>query len=84
MFLLRDENCTLTPAEKRKLAAANGCFSQILLCSDPVERYSAENRERYAWVQRLFDRAEEIKTEADNGLSIGFRLYGKRYSIRIR
>ena len=84
VFLLRDENCTLTPAEKRKLAAANGCFSQILLCSDPVERYSAENRERYAWVQRLFDRAEEIKTEADNGLSIGFRLDGKHYSIRIR
>ena len=84
VFLLRDENCTLTPAEKQKLAAANGCFSQILLCSDPVERYSAENRERYAWVQQLFDRAEEIKTEADIGLSIGFKLDGKRYSIRIR
>ena len=39
MFLLREENCRLTPEEKDKLSTANALFGNILLCSDNPANY---------------------------------------------
>lgn len=82
VFLLREENCGLTPEEKEKLSTVNALFGRILLCSDNSDNYSPENRARYDEVQRLFLGEQDPKVWADRGLAVFFGPDGKQLKIR--
>ena len=76
VFLLREDNCKLTPEEKNRLSTANALFGSILLCSDNPARYSPETRAQYEQVQRLFTKARNPEVQADRGLKISCCLDG--------
>lgn len=52
VFFLRDENCRLTPDEKRYLAEMNARYGQVLLISDDPNAYTPEMEEEYRSVRR--------------------------------
>lgn len=52
VFFLRDENCCLTPAQKRCLAETNARYGQVLLISDDPGAYTPERKEQYRRVRR--------------------------------
>ena len=52
VFFLRDENCQLTPAQKRRLAETNARYGQVLLISDDPNAYTPEMKEQYRALRR--------------------------------
>ena len=55
VFFLREENCYLTPAQKKRLAETNARYGQVLLISDDPNAYSPERKERYRSVRREWE-----------------------------
>lgn len=47
VFFLRDENCQLTPEQKRRLAETNARYGQVLLISDDPNFYTPEMKAQY-------------------------------------
>ena len=47
VFFLRDENCQLTPEQKRRLAETNARYGQVLLISDDPSAYTPEMKAQY-------------------------------------
>ena len=84
VFLLREENCRLTPEEKDKLSTANALFGNILLCSDNPANYSPETMARFARVQRIFAQAEKAEVQADGGIQLTYWLDGQEEKQAIR
>ena len=52
VFFLRDENCSLSPAQKRFLAETNVRYGQVLLISDDPSAYTPEMKEQYRSLRR--------------------------------
>ena len=52
VFFLRDENCSLSPAQKRCLAETNARYGQVLLISDDPSAYTPEMKEQYRGLRR--------------------------------
>lgn len=84
VFLLREENCRLTPEEKDKLSTANALFGNILLCSDNPANYSPETMARFARVQRIFAQAEKAEVQTDGGIQLTYWLDGQEEKQAIR
>ena len=84
VFLLREENCQLTPEEKDKLSTANALFGNILLCSDNPATYSPETMAKFARVQRIFAQAEKAEVQADGGIQLTYWLDGQEEKQAIR
>ena len=55
MFFLRDENCRLTPEQKRRLAETNARYGQVLLISDNPNSYTPGMKEQYRRVRREWE-----------------------------
>jgi len=53
VFLLRDENIKLTPAQRETLATVNALFGGVLFTSDNVGAYDAEKRSFYERMEKL-------------------------------
>ena len=83
VFLLRAENCRLTPQEKEKLATVNALLGGILLTSDIPGTYPAQARAQYEDVKRLFWEAEDVRLETDNGQKLRYRLDGEAKELTI-
>lgn len=84
VFFLREENCKLTPQQKETLATVNALFSGILLTSDDPDRYTPEMRRRYAALRDLADHAENIRVNADNGITVQYTLHDWEYTLRVK
>ncbi len=82
VFFLRDENIKLTPEQKRTLAVVNALFGGLFLTSDNMGLYGAEAREFYKELLRIRN-AENVTVNADDGLSVGYELDGRQYSVKI-
>ncbi len=81
VFFLREENCKLTPQQKKQLATVNALFSGILLTSDMPSRYTPAMRQQYAALRDVADHAENIRVEADAGICIKYTLHGEKKQI---
>ena len=55
VFFLRDENCRLTPDQKRRLAETNARYGQVLLISDDPNSYTPGMKEQYRRVRREWE-----------------------------
>lgn len=55
VFFLRDENCQLTPEQKRRLSETNARYGQVLLISDNPSAYTPEMKEQYRRVRREWE-----------------------------
>lgn len=82
VFFLREDNIKLTPEQKRTLATVNALFGGLLLTSDNMGQYSREAEEFYKKLLHIRD-AENIRVNADSGLSVSYELDGKAETILI-
>ena len=83
VFFLRDDNIRLSPEQKKTLCEVNALFGGIVLCSDNMGQYSAGAKEEYARMQRLKN-AENVRVNADGGLSVDYTLDGKAEKLIIK
>ena len=74
VFLLRDENTSLTAAQKETLAVVNALYGSVLFGSDNLADYNEEKKEFFAELCRL-QKAGNVKTEV--------KTLGKRHLIEV-
>lgn len=63
VFFLRDENCRLTPEQKRCLAETNARYGQVLLISDDPSAYTPKMKEQYRSVRREWEGSFGIRPQ---------------------
>ena len=80
VFFLRDENIKLTPEQKDKLARVNALLGGVLLTSDNPAQYGPAAREQYRSLREM-DQAEEIRVDADQGLTVVYTQKGTQSRI---
>lgn len=82
VFFLREENIRLTQAQKSKLAQINALLGGVLLTSDDPSKYSGKAMKQYSTLLKLCS-TENVRVEADNGLSVIYSLNGKERRVDI-
>ena len=82
VFFLREENIKLTHEQKIKLAQVNALLGGVLLTSDDPSKYSPEAVKQYKDLLKLCN-AENIRVNADNGLSVSYTLNGKERRVEL-
>ncbi|MCM1165542.1 MAG: alpha-galactosidase [Lachnospiraceae bacterium] len=82
VFFLREDNIKLTPEQRDKLARVNALLGGVLLTSDDPSKYSPEALEKYSELLRLRS-AENVRVNADNGLTVTYVLDGGEHMIRL-
>ncbi len=60
VFILRDENVSLTAEEKQKLAIINGLFGSVLFTSDDASKYDDEKKTLYKKIVSLKGKATSV------------------------
>ena len=83
VFLLRDDNISLSPAQKEALITLNALFGSLLMTSDNIAAYDDKKRV-------LLDKALELKDGATvtsyqrnhDIITVGYVLNGKKETIR--
>ena len=83
VFFLRQDNIRLSPEQKETLASVNALVGGVFLTSDNPGKYGEQQRQQYARLLRLCG-AENVKVEADNGLSVSYTLDGQSGKVMIR
>ena len=84
VFLLRDENCRLTPEEKQQLGTVCALFGSVFLTSDDPSNYTAAMRREYKRLRRLRS-AENVRVEADGSpLTIRYSLDGEEQCVLLK
>mgnify|MGYP002625760965 CR=1 FL=1 len=83
VFFLREANCKLTPEEKEKLYTVNALLGGMLLTSDALNAYTDAQKAKFREVRRLMEEATDVAVEADNGVSVRYKLDGKEKTLRI-
>ncbi len=82
VFFLREENIKLTSEQKSKLARVNALMGGVLLTSDDPSRYSPDAVKQYGELLALRG-AENVRVDADNGLSVFYVLDGEEHRITL-
>ncbi|MDE6579626.1 MAG: alpha-galactosidase, partial [Ruminiclostridium sp.] len=82
VFFLREENIRLTAEEKTKLAKVNALFGGILLTSDDPSKYGRAAKEQYHELLEL-RKAENIRVNADNALTVDYVLDGVEHKVEL-
>ncbi len=82
VFFLRKDNIMLTPKQKADLARVNALMGGVLLTSDDPSKYSPEAVKKYRYLLAL-RKAENVRVDADNGLSVNYVLNGKVHRIEL-
>ena len=83
VFFLREANCKLTTEEKEKLYTVNALLGGMLLTSDALNNYTDAQKTKFREVRRLMEEATDVTVEADNGVSVCYKLNGKEKTLRI-
>ena len=60
VIFLREENCRLTPAQKKHLAQTNARYGQVLLISDDPNSYTPEMKSQYRSIRREWEAGNHI------------------------
>lgn len=68
VFLLRDENLSLSPARREALLTLNALFGRLLMTSDNIADYDFETRETLARALTLFRQAKVKEYDRDGDL----------------
>lgn len=82
VFFLREDNIKLTREQKHTLSVVNALFGGLLLTSDNMGQYRAEAKDFYRELLRLRN-AENIRINAENGLSVCYELDGKTETVTV-
>lgn len=82
VFFLREDNLKLTSAQKAKLARVNALLGGVLLTSDDPSKYSPDAMKQYRALLKLRS-AENIRVEADEGLSVVYTLNAREHRVDI-
>lgn len=71
VFILRDENVSLTAEEKEKLALINGLFGSVLFMSDDASKYDDKKKEFYHKIINLKGKATSVSLK-NNVVSVKY------------
>ena len=83
VFLLRDDNIKLTPAERELLATVNALFGGVLFTSDNVAKYDAGKRAVYERLATLSKESFRRLAFEKRGLRIFYTENGRETSVLI-
>ena len=83
VFFLREQNCKLTDAEKKKLYTVNALLGGFLLTSDALNAYTDAQKAQYREVRRLKEQATDVRVDADDGITVRYTLDGKPHAVKI-
>ncbi len=82
VFLLREDNISLSPAQKQTLAYLNHLFGSVLFTSDDVGTYSDAQKRLHLSAERL-TAAEGAEADLNGSeLTVRFSLEGRRRELR--
>ena len=87
VFLLRDENTTLTAEQKQTLAAVNSLFGSVLFGSDDFGAYTEEKQKFFAGLCAM-QRAENVRVQSlgigkVHRLQVDYTLDGARKALML-
>ena len=83
VFFLRESNIRLSETDKYKLAVVNSLFGTLFLTSDNMGEYGSEAAALYERLRTLSERAENIRVDTDNGLTVYYDLEGTEQVLEI-
>ena len=83
VFLLRDDNIRLTPAQRELLATVNALFGGVLFTSDNVAKYDAGKRAVYERLAALSRESFRRLAFEKHGLRITYTENGRETSVLI-
>lgn len=83
VFFLRESNIRLSETDKYKLAVVNSLFGTLFLTSDNMGEYGGEAAALYERLRTLSARAENIRVDTDNGLTVYYDLDGTEQVLEI-
>ena len=83
VFLLRDENLSLTPEQRRALITINALFGSVMMTSDNIATYDGEKRKLLSDSLALFESARVIGySRFDTVITIEYEQEGQKNTIR--
>ena len=82
VFVLRDENVSLSLEEKQKLAIINGLFGSVLFMSDDASKYDDEKKNFYNKVTNLKNKATSISLD-NNVVCVKYEDEGEEKEVLI-
>ena len=81
VFILRDDNTSLSPSQKTALATVNALFGGVLFASDEFQKYDAKKKEEYRRIISLKN-AENVKVERkEKHFTLSYRLNGETHTF---
>ncbi|MBO7354888.1 MAG: alpha-galactosidase, partial [Lachnospiraceae bacterium] len=80
VFFLRDNNISLTPAEKNYLATVNALFGSVWLTSDDLNSYDGAKIAQYRALVHMREAATDVSIDHDT-LTVSYTLDGKRHKV---
>ena len=82
VFLLRDDNISLTQAQRKALITINALFGSLLMTSDNIATYDDKKKELLEKSLDLFKNAEVLLYETHHSLiRVKYRLRGEEHSF---
>ena len=83
VFLLRDDNISLSAGQKDALITLNALFGSVMMTSDNIANYNEEKREILSGALDIFNHARVTSySRFDNVITVNFELYGKDNTIK--
>ncbi|MBQ3911762.1 MAG: alpha-galactosidase [Lachnospiraceae bacterium] len=80
VFFLRDNNISLTPAEKNYLTTVNALFGTVWLTSDDLNSYDGAKIAQYRALVHMREAATDVSIDHDT-LAVSYTLDGKRHTV---
>ncbi len=83
VFLLRDDNISMSPAQRRALLTINALFGSVMMTSDNIARYDGRKKKLLSEALDLFERARVTSFERfDETITINYELDGKGHTVK--
>ena len=82
VFLLRDNNISLSFEQRKALTTINALFGSVLMTSDNIADYDEQKKEVLAHALEIFEKAENKSfVKRGNYIDIKYQLNGKEHSF---
>lgn len=81
VFILRDDNTSLTPLQKKALGTLNGLFGGLLFASDEFGKYDRAKKDMYLYFTKLKDAKNIQITKQKNRLCVTYELENKTQKL---
>lgn len=82
VFLLRDDNISLSNAQKKALTIINALFGSVLMTSDNIAEYDDKKKEILSEALDIFEHASDKSfVKKGNNILINYKLKGKEHSF---